>query len=86
MLQNNLANHDIWKIWASSLKRWRLENLVAHLLELAGPVNIFCAQLIYLSQPFITGVVSDKHLRGMANVLEDSNQAKEFARYLRGGE
>jgi hypothetical protein len=86
MLRNNLNNQDIWKEWSISLKRWGVQHTVANLLESAGAFNVFFAQVIYLSQPFLSGMLPSRHLQNLAYLLEDIDESKAFAAYLREGE
>jgi len=76
-------NHHIWRIWVKSLHRWGVEDLVASLLEAAGPLTIIGAQLIYIGQPILNGVVPDGHLSVLTGTLEDDDQRDAFVSYLR---
>jgi len=86
MQQKDSDMQEIWEDWAASLERWGLGNMVAHLLESAGALNVFIAQLIYFSQPFMNSLLPSGHLRRIANVLEDKDQTKAFTAYLLKGE
>jgi hypothetical protein len=79
-------NHHIWRIWVKTLHRWGVEDLVASLLEAAGPLTIIGAQAIYLGQPILNGVVGDGHLTALTGVLEDDDQRDAFVSYIREGE
>jgi hypothetical protein len=76
-------NHHIWRIWVKSLHRWGVEDLVASLLEAAGPLTIIGAQLIYIGQPILNGVFPDGHLSVLTGTLEDDDQRDAFVSYLR---
>ncbi len=80
-----IANRHIWRVWADSLHRWGLQDLVASLLEDTGPLTILGAQAVYISQPFLNGMLPVSHLQALADMLEDSTQAQSFAAYLREG-
>jgi len=69
-----------WSKWADSLRRLKLDGLVAWLLEAGGPFTILGAQAVYLSQPFLGG----KRLASLAHLLEEDEESQAFARYLRG--
>ena len=76
-------NHHIWRIWVKTLHRWGVEDLVASILEAAGPLTIIGAQLIYIGQPILNGVVPDGHLAALTGTLEDDEQRDAFVIYLR---
>ncbi len=77
------SNHQIWRVWASTLHRWGLQNLVASFLEAAGPLTLLGAQAIYLGQPFLKGILPANHTQALAELFEDSRQAQEFVSFLR---
>lgn len=76
-------NHHIWQIWVKALHRWGVSDLVASFLEAAGPLSIIGAQVIYIGQPVLNGVVPDRHLSVLTDVLEDDDQRDAFVSYLR---
>jgi len=77
------SNNHIWRIWANNLHRWGLQDIFATFLESAGPLAILGAQLVYLGQPLLNGSASADHLKAAANILEDTDQRKDFVSYLR---
>lgn len=78
-------NHHIWRIWSNTLHRWGVEDLVAYLLEAAGPLTVIAAQLIYIGQPILRGLVPEKHLVVLSALLEDDVQRAAFVNYIRDG-
>jgi hypothetical protein len=78
-------NHHIWRIWGKTLHRWGLNDLLASFVEAAGPLSIIGAQLIYISQPILDGIVPDQHLTEITIVLENDDRRAEFVNYLREG-
>jgi len=78
-----VAKPHIWRGWASFLHRWGLHQLVASWLELAGPLNILGAQLIYLSQPFLSVFIHQDALKDLAQVLEQPEEVKKLVHFLR---
>jgi len=76
-------NHHIWHVWADSLRRWGLEELVAGILDALGPLNLLGAQVIFLGQPFLGQMLPDGHWDALAEVLENNRQTKAFTAYLR---
>jgi hypothetical protein len=86
MLKNKPATDDTWRGWSTSLRQWGLEDVVAQVLDSAGSLTVFFAQLVYFCQPFLYNILPSKHLQGLADILEDRDQAKAFAAYLRQGD
>jgi hypothetical protein len=68
-----------WIRWAESLRRWELQGLAAWLMDAAGPLRLFSAQVLYFSQPFLGG----RPFLALAEMLEDEDQAGAFAALLR---
>jgi hypothetical protein len=77
------ANHHIWRVWAKTLHRWGLHEIIASLLDLAGPLTLFGAQAIYIGQPALQGFLPADQLRALAGVFEDQTQTDAFVAYLR---
>jgi len=69
-----------WSQWAESLRRLKLDGLVAWFLEAGAPLTVLGAQVIYMTQPFVGGKESNE----LARMLEEENETSAFARYLRG--
>lgn len=69
-----------WSEWADSLRRLKLDGFAAWFLEAGGPLTLLGAQLVYLSQLFMSG----KNLNSLAHMLERDEDSQAFARYLRG--
>ena len=76
-------NAQIWQTWANTLHRWGLTNFAATLLEALGPLNLFGAQMIYLTQPVLTSLVPAAHLDALADLLEDTQTTQDFITVLR---
>ncbi|MFZ6031569.1 MAG: hypothetical protein ACOYYS_27990 [Chloroflexota bacterium] len=72
-----------WQAWAQTLQHWGGSELVASLLEAAGPLTWLGAQVIYLGQPFFGSVLPRSDLSALAALLEDPQQVHAFAGYLR---
>lgn len=68
-----------------TLHRWGVDNLVATLLEAAGPLTIIGAQAIYIGQPILAGVLPDEHLKVLAVVLEQDDEREAFVSFIREG-
>jgi hypothetical protein len=76
-------NQQSWRGWASTLQRWGIKEGVASLLESAGSLAVFLAQIVYLSQPLLSGSVSTPALQAFARVLENPSDRREFVSFLR---
>lgn len=76
-------NQHIWNSWARTLQRWGIKDGVASLLEAAGSLTVLFAQLLYLSQPLLSGAVSSHSLHAFAQVLENPIDRREFISFLR---
>lgn len=75
-----MQSQTAWSHWAESLRRLKLDGLVAWLLEAGAPLAMLGAQAVYMSQPFLGG----KQLNTLAHMLEEEEETRAFARYLRG--
>jgi hypothetical protein len=72
--------------WVRNLHRWGVQDMVAAILEAAGPVNFMGAQLIYLCQPFLKLKISDQKIEALTGILEDPAQTQSFISSLREAE
>jgi hypothetical protein len=77
------VNQAVWRDWAAILQRWGMRDLAASFLEALGPLVIFGAQAVYVSQPLLNGIIPTNRLQALADLLEDSSQVKAFAAFLR---
>jgi hypothetical protein len=76
-------NQQNWMVWSRTLHRWGVENGVASLLEIAGSLSVLLAQILYISQPVLSGAVSSRSLQAVAQVLEDPEDRRQFIALLR---
>lgn len=76
-------NQRLWASWSRMLHRWRVSDGVASILEGAGSLSLLAAQVVYLSQPFLTGIVSGRSLKALAQLLEDPAKKQAFVTLLR---
>jgi len=76
-------NQHIWISWARNLQRWGIKEGVASFLDMAGSLSVLFAQLIYLSQPMLSGAISSHSLHAIARVLENPADRREFVSFLR---
>lgn len=77
------ADQQIWQAWADKLHRWGLGDWVAFVLEAAGPLTLLGAQMIYLSQPFLSSVWVNGQMEALAGMLEEPDRTKMFVTFLR---
>ena len=76
-------NQSTWDSWARALQRWGIRKSAASLLEAAGSLSVLVAQVLYLSQPLLSGAVSSRSLQAFAQVLENPVDKREFISFLR---
>lgn len=76
-------NRAAWRDWAAILQRWGMRDLAASFLEALGPLTIFGAQAVYLSQPLLGGILPTSRLQALADLLEDRSQVRAFVAFLR---
>jgi hypothetical protein len=69
---------EFWHRWAESLRRYKLHDLVASILEAGSPLALFGAQAIYFSEGFI----KNDQLTALATMLEEETEARAFASFL----
>jgi hypothetical protein len=77
------ANLPFWRDWAAILHRWGMRDMAASFLEALGPLTVFGAQAIYLGQPLLNSILPRDRIQALADLLEDSDQVKDFAAFLR---
>jgi hypothetical protein len=76
-------NQQNWEVWARMLQRWGITETAAFLLEASGSMSVLVAQVIYLGQPLLSGVVSAVSLQSLAHLLENPAERQAFATFLR---
>ena len=76
-------NQTHWINWSRVLHRWGISGDVASILEGSGSLSFLAAQMLYLSQPLLSSVVSVHSLQAFARVLEDPSERRAFVSYLR---
>lgn len=72
--------------WIKTLHKLRLHNLIATILEASGPINLLGAQLVYISQPVLSPLVSLEQSDDFARILEDPSETADFISALRSFE
>jgi hypothetical protein len=69
---------EYWPRWAETLRRYRLHELTAMLLEAGGPLALIGAQALYFGR----GLIADDQLTALALTLEEEKEARAFASFL----
>jgi hypothetical protein len=76
-------NQQNWISWARHLHYREIKEGVASVIEMAGSLNVFLAQLLYIGQPLLSSVFSSVSLEAVAHTLENPDDRKEFIAFLR---
>lgn len=74
---------NVWHKWADNLHRLGVEEGAAVLLDLAGPLTLLIAQVIYVGQPLFGRLISTDSLSELTTMLEEPSQTKAFIAFLR---
>ena len=77
------SDRSFWPDWARFLQQRGLSEIVAALLDAAGPVHLILANLVYAGQPLISQVMSGPRLQALASLFENQSESKSFAAFLR---
>ena len=72
-----------WPRWAEFLRQRRLESLASWAIDAFGPLMPLGAQVLVAGSPFLRPVVSSRQAALLADLLEDPDEVRAFARYLR---
>ena len=76
-------DRSFWPEWAQFLQKSGLTELVAALLEAAGPLNMLVVQVVYAVRPFLGKAISADRMQALANLFEDQEESRTFAAYIR---
>ena len=74
---------QVMQRWAARLQHWRIHQIAAALLEAGGPLKIIGAQLVFISQPLFSGLMSGDRLDLLAGILEEPEKTNAFVNFLR---
>jgi hypothetical protein len=77
------VNQPIWISWSRIFRRWGISDGVASVLEGAGAFSLLAAQVLYLSQPLLSGVISARSFQAFAQILENPAEKRAFISFLR---
>ncbi|MDH5607233.1 MAG: hypothetical protein OEY93_10115 [Anaerolineae bacterium] len=73
----------LWQTWAKKLIDWNIGDISADILEASGPLTLVTAQLVYFTQPVLSGLWPRDDLTALANMLEEPEQKDAFISLLR---
>ena len=76
-------DRSFWSEWARFLHQWGMTELAAAMLESAGPLNVFLAQVMYAGRPFLGQAVPEDRLSALAVLFEDQEESRSFAAFIR---
>jgi hypothetical protein len=76
-------DRSFWPEWAHFLQQSGLTELVAALLEAAGPLSIVVVQALYAARPFVGWGSSADRLEALASLFEDQEESRSFAAFIR---
>jgi hypothetical protein len=77
------SDQHIWRLWATSIHRWGVQDWVAALLDAAGPFSLLGAQILYVGQPALKHIFPEGQIMALAEMLEDTICTREFVSMLR---
>jgi len=80
IMSENQAN---WVNWSRIFHRWGISESVALVLEASGSLSLLAAQILYLSQPLLSGVITAGSLHAFAQMLESPVETRAFVSLLR---
>ena len=64
--------------WSEKIRQMGLQRLAASLLEASGPLNLATAQLVYIGQPLLRGLLPEDQLTALAQMLEEPAETAAF--------
>ena len=73
-----------WSSLAAVLQKYGLDGPVAWLLDALGPLTVLGAQLLHFGEPFLRSSHSSTSLDEIVYLLEEPEESRAFAAYLRG--
>ncbi len=77
------SDQHIWRLWVKNIHRWGVQDMIAALLDAAGPLTLLGAQIVYIGQPALKQLFPEQHISALAELLEDTTYTREFVSLLR---
>lgn len=59
--------------------------MAAAFLDATAPLSYLGAQMVYLGGPYLKASMTSEQVQALADLLEDPDELKRFAAYLREG-
>jgi hypothetical protein len=78
-----MKTQTYWPGWAQYLQQMGVRQPAAAILDAAGPLVWFAAQLIYVGQPFLENSPGGGAWQALAHLLENQEESRSFAAFLR---
>ncbi|MBW8010207.1 MAG: hypothetical protein FVQ83_03045 [Chloroflexi bacterium] len=79
-----MQRHEhIWQDWAEQLRHRGLGEFIATILEVTTPLNLAAAQLVYIGQPVLSGILPRDNINALAILLENPHMTQAFVSQLR---
>ncbi len=72
-----------WPAWAQFLQDRGAREIVASLLEGAGPLRIITSQLMFAGVPFLGSGGAAHQWQALADLLDDQEKTTSFVSFLR---
>lgn len=69
-----------WSEWANQLRRLKLDSIAAWMLEAGAPLTLLSAQALFIARPLL-----GEESQTFAHLLEEDDEVRAFAAYLRQG-
>jgi len=76
-------DRSFWPEWSRFLQQSGLTEMVAALLDAAGPLSVLVAQMVYATRPFLGQIVSADRLQALTDLFEDQEESRSFAAFIR---
>jgi type I restriction-modification system DNA methylase subunit len=79
-----MQQHEhIWQNWAEQLRHKGFGEFIATILEATAPLNLAAAQLVYIGQPVLSGILPRENINALATLLENPQKTQRFVNQLR---
>jgi hypothetical protein len=75
--------HPTWTHWMESLRRRKLDTLVAWALDSLGPLAMLTGEAVQAGLPFLRPSLSSAQIDPIIQLLENPMEMRAFAAYLR---
>ncbi len=73
-----------WQDWISYLEARGIAIVTASLLEAVAPLSIPFAQILFASQPILGGLIPNRNITALTELLENRDEYFHFVSSLKG--